>query len=102
MGRGHAVRAQDPTRDRGRLLQAHVEVETAPERNTPFCKNRFAEDSGEFAKEVYERCTDGFLWWGDPYGLGGCTEDPGSVRQPSGYLLPYWMGRYYGFIGAEL
>ena len=23
------------------------------------------------------------------------------VNQPAGYLLPYWMARYYGFVTAD-
>jgi len=36
-------------------------------------------------------------WNGNPYsiasGYGGLLEEDGTA-----YLLPYWMGRYYGFI----
>ena len=28
-----------------------------------------------------------------------CTADPTLVQKPAGYLLPYWMARYYGFLG---
>jgi monoamine oxidase len=56
-------------------------------------------DVSEFPREAYERCAATFVWWGDPYSLGVCTANPQDVRQPAGYTLPYWMGRYYGFIG---
>jgi hypothetical protein len=29
-----------------------------------------------------------------------CTTDPTLVQNPGGYLLPYWMARYAGFISA--
>jgi hypothetical protein len=28
--------------------------------------------------------------------------DRRAIDQPAGYLLPYWMGRFYGFIPADL
>ena len=29
------------------------------------------------------------------------TTDVTLVQNPAGYLLPYWMARYYGFIAAS-
>lgn len=67
-------------------------------RHQPFCKNRFGEDVSEFPRQAYERCSATFVWWGDPYSLRVCTANPLQIDQPSGYLLPYWMARYYGFV----
>ena len=58
--------------------------------------------SGEFAMEVYERCPATFLWWGNPYQRQRCSANARVIRQPSGYLLHYWMGRFYGFISADM
>jgi len=49
-----------------------------------------------------DRCPGTFMWWGDPYSLSTCTADARQIYQPSSYLLPYWMGRFYGFIGESL
>jgi hypothetical protein len=47
-----------------------------------------------------ERCLEPFLFWFNPYRLESCADDPARLGQPADYLLPYWMGRYYGFIDA--
>jgi hypothetical protein len=49
---------------------------------------------------IEERCRSIFEWWGDPNEREFCDEDLRIAEPPAGYLLPYWMGRYYGFIGA--
>lgn len=68
----------------------------------PYCKDRFGRDAAEHPREIADRCPGTFVWWGDPYGLGTCTANTRTVHQPTGYLLPYWMGRYYGFIPEDL
>ena len=68
-----------------------------------FCESRF---EGRFMAEnpipIPERCTSTFEWWGDPYQLETCTAAPWNIQVPTGYLLPYWMGRYYGFISQDI
>ncbi|MBI5480952.1 MAG: hypothetical protein HY906_18985 [Deltaproteobacteria bacterium] len=32
---------------------------------------------------------------------GDCTEDRRTIEPPTDYLLAYWMGRHYGFIGEN-
>lgn len=49
---------------------------------------------------IEERCRSIFEWWGDPNQREVCGEDLTVAEPPAGYLLPYWMGRYHGFIGA--
>ena len=65
------------------------------------CASRFA---GSFLTidpaPVWQRCPRTFLWWGNPYHHQRCTADPTWVQPPSDYLLPYWMARYFGWIGA--
>lgn len=85
-----------------RASNAAVTIELDPARHAPYCKDRFDRDSSQNPRETYERCAATFVWWGDPYSLSVCTANAREVRQPSGYLLPYWMGRYYGFIPADL
>ncbi len=51
---------------------------------------------------INERCPSIFEWWGDPNQREVCSENLNSAIPPAGYLLPYWMGRYFGFIGEEL
>ena len=68
----------------------------------PYCTNRFHDPEGEHPRSAAERCAATFAWWGDPYSLEACDDDPRYVAPPTGYLLPYWMGRYYGFIGPSM
>jgi len=75
---------------------------TTPATYTQACLNRFNEPEGGLPRETADRCAATYLWWGDPYSLGSCAADPTYVHPPQGYLLPYWMGRYYGFISPEL
>ncbi len=49
-----------------------------------------------------ERCTHVYEWWGNPLQIENCTENLNKAEPPAGYLLPYWMGRYYGFISPEM
>jgi hypothetical protein len=51
---------------------------------------------------VEERCSSIFEWWGDPNEREVCGADLRSAEPPAGYLLPYWMGRYFGFITADM
>lgn len=51
---------------------------------------------------VEERCSSVFEWWGDPNSREICTENLKTAEQPAGYLLPYWMGRYFGFIADDM
>ena len=66
------------------------------------CLNRFDEPTGDVARTPDLRCPDTFLWWRDPYDLETCTENRRIILQPSDFLLPYWMGRYYGFITEDM
>jgi len=68
------------------------------------CKAWFSDRKGEpqacFPLPLDERPTSSFEWRENPYRLDG----PGKGRvRFSGvdYLLAYWMGRYYGFVGKE-
>jgi hypothetical protein len=50
--------------------------------------------------QIADRCAATFAYWGNPYERHTCAAWTAQVRQPGGFLLPYWMGRYYGFIAA--
>ena len=84
-----------------RASQAAAEV-TLSAAHQPHCKDRFGDDLSDRPRTAAERCTSTFVWWGNPFDLDTCGADPRRIAQPSGYLLPYWMGRYYGFIPADL
>lgn len=59
---------------------------------------------GPLAEEVRpfeERCAHVYEWWGDPNQIERCDEDLTAAVPPAAYLLPYWMGRYHGFISPE-
>lgn len=63
------------------------------------CTGRFSEPMAAAPFSIADRCAATFAWWGNPYEIGSCTDDPTLVDNPAGYLLPYWMGRYQGFLG---
>jgi hypothetical protein len=46
------------------------------------------------------RPTTDFLWQRDPFQLAGGGDDTIEAAGVD-YILPYWMGRYYGVIPAE-
>lgn len=56
-----------------------------------------------FAKNpipISDRPPTDFLWQRSPFILDGGGD--GSLQYPGiDFLLPYWMGRYYGFIGED-
>ena len=49
-----------------------------------------------------EHRRDLFVWWGSPYERSKEDGDPLLIETPADYLLPYWMGRYFGWITAEM
>jgi len=64
-----------------------------------------SERHGPLAAEplpIQNRCSSVFEWWGDPNEIDNCAENLLEADPPAGYLLPYWMGRYFGFISADL
>jgi hypothetical protein len=65
------------------------------------CEDRFGDPMTNYVRPMAERCAKTFVWWGSPYDIDDCSENKRVVQQPSGYLLPYWMGRYYGFISES-
>ncbi|HEV7556038.1 MAG TPA: hypothetical protein VGO00_11310 [Kofleriaceae bacterium] len=76
---------------------AHDTTALAPES----CTGRQTESLAAEPFGVADRCAATYVWWGNPYIRTTCTADPTLVQQPAGYLLPYWMARYYGFITAD-
>ncbi len=67
-----------------------------------FCDGRLGGSMAEHPIPVAERCPGTFLWWSSPFDRRDCAADPTVIESPADYLLAYWMGRYYGFIPAEL
>ena len=65
------------------------------------CNDRFDRSLAATPFDIADRCAATFAYWGNPYERSACADEPTLVQQPAGYLLPYWMGRYYGFISAE-
>ncbi|MFA6448662.1 MAG: hypothetical protein WCX65_04270 [bacterium] len=92
---GVAMLRQFPTR-------YHYEnTQPPPEKSKPFCKSRHGEDLGEFARTPGERCPNNVSFWEDPYRLYSCSHNSRVIVAPTDFLLPYWMGRYYGFISEK-
>jgi hypothetical protein len=65
------------------------------------CNDRFDRSLAPTAFAIADRCAATYAWWGNPYERHSCADEPTLVQQPAGFLLPYWMGRYYGFITPE-
>jgi hypothetical protein len=51
---------------------------------------------------IEQRCRRQFVWWGDPYERSDFYENKKVANRPGGYLLPYWAGRYFGFIPEDM
>lgn len=66
------------------------------------CTDRLGNSLAAQPFEIADRCAATFAYWGNPYERHQCDDRHELVRQPGGYLLPYWMGRYFGFIAADL
>jgi hypothetical protein len=65
------------------------------------CAGRQGESLAALPFSIADRCAGTFAYWGNPYERSLCDAWPELIHQPGGYLLPYWMGRYYGFIAAD-
>ncbi|HPN93686.1 MAG TPA: hypothetical protein PLS19_03880 [bacterium] len=79
------------------------EVICPPDKCIHYCEDKSGRPTGNYARPMAERCmTQSFIWWGDPYSLRNCEDNPRLVRPPQDYLLPYWMGRYFGFIDEKM
>ncbi len=81
---------------RSNHLAAHDTTALAPHA----CDDRFGRSLAATPFPIADRCAATFAWWGNPYERTTCGDEPTLIQQPAGYLLPYWMARYYGFISA--
>lgn len=66
------------------------------------CTDRLDNSLAAQPFEIADRCAATFAYWGNPYERSQCDDRHELVRQPGGYLLPYWMGRYFGLIADDL
>jgi len=73
-----------------------------PEKSKNDCLSRSGENQSAVAFTTGERCPDFFNSWYNPYVIENCKKNYRIVLQPNDFLLPYWMGRYYGFISADM
>jgi hypothetical protein len=101
--------AMDPVRDGICQLRQFPASQHSPDLECPAttcvldtCVDRFDEPMSIHPRQTAERCPRTFLWWANPYRVDGCTENLRRLRPPADYLLPYWMGRYYGFIDETM
>ena len=85
-----AVFPDAPLRDR------HVENSTNPDIE----KNPRQSTESMYPLPAYLRKPDMVIWHRNPFELDGGA-DSGEERTGCDYLLPYWMGRYYGFVGED-
>ena len=79
-----------PLRDRHVENSINPDIEKNPERS----------DEAMYPLPAYLRKPDMVIWHRNPFELDGGA-DSGEERTGCDYLLPYWMGRYYGFIGED-
>ena len=73
--------------------------------NTTYPEFCVSKRHGSITKEPVpwrEQRRDFFIWWESPYERSKEDGDPLLVEPPADYLLPYWMGRYFGWITAEM
>ena len=81
----------------------HIREMSCPaDQCTPVCEDRFDRPMTDYARPMAERCMGTFIWWKSPYSLAECSENLRTIKPPADYLLPYWMGRYYGFIDETM
>lgn len=66
------------------------------------CLGRMGESLAAAPFDTADRCAATYAWWLNPYHRRSCAEEPALVQQPTGYLLAYWMARYYGFVDGQL
>ncbi len=66
------------------------------------CTDRSGDPLTDVVIPVTERTMDNFVWINNPYKLEQAPADPRTLESPEDYLLAYWMGRYFGFLRAEM
>jgi hypothetical protein len=68
-----------------------------------WCLNRMGDPNAKDIIPLEERRYDNYIWRLDPYEIPqGYTGSPGFVHTAEDWLLAYWVGRYHGFLSAEL
>ena len=78
-------------------LRDHLVVNST---DTTIVKNPDFPTEALYALPYARRGSDMVVWHRDPFTLDGGS-DSGEERTGCDYLLPYWMGRYYGYISAD-
>jgi len=81
--------------------KAHHAVDL-PAKYAEVCRDRNDDPLTDVVVPIEERGMDNFLWIGNPYDLEVEPENLQWVESPEDYLLAYWVGRYYGFITADM
>jgi hypothetical protein len=67
------------------------------------CINRMGRPNAAEVIPIEDRDYDNFLWRLDPYEITQArTGDPRMIHSPEDYLLAYWMGRYFGYVTADM
>ena len=68
-----------------------------------FCINRLGDPNAQFVIPIEQRYYDNYVWRLDPYEIPQPhTGSPGMVHSAEDYLVAYWMGRYFGYISADM
>jgi hypothetical protein len=62
------------------------------------CVGRLGGNNTSVPIPVNERDLWVFTWSADPYQIQSYGPETKTIHIAADYLLPYWMGRYYGFI----
>ncbi len=66
------------------------------------CKDRSGDPMTDVVIPIDQTGMDNFLWFRNPYDMEQEPEDPKTVESTEGYLLAYWVGRYFGFITPDM
>jgi len=82
--------------------QAPFDADTTTDEYPHDCDSRLDHSMTAEVIPIYLRCPGSFAWTRNPYSRKICTADPTLLNTPGDYLLAYWMGRYFGFIGEAL
>lgn len=81
---------ESPLRDKRVSNSTNPDIQVNPDRS----------DEALFPLPSNLRKPDMVIWHRNPFELDG-GEDSGEERTGCDYLLPYWLGRYYGYIGED-
>jgi len=82
------------------LVNRKVENSKDPSIRRSWIRDRKRRRQARHALPMDRRVPNNFMWKENPRLLDGGS-DNGRIFHPVGYLIAYWMGRYYDFISPD-